>query len=385
MAGNAAAYFRDSSGAHRTSDRTLARLKTPRLSPEDMARLTSEAGLRFESRISALMDEYRGKFDKWEALLREDFSIVCFGLGSKRRLLQDFHSRRLSGETCVVVNGFFPALTLRHLLAAIADDVLEMSAGAAAPSAPGSGGTDQLDSICGALDEWGAEEGGRRLFLLVHNIDGPMLRNERSQSALARLAAHPRVGLVCSVDHINAPLIWDQRKLTDFNFAWFDSTTFLPYTEETRFGVDGSSSSSLLAPSSLFGGAGGGGVLALNSLLHVFASLNTNAREIYLRLVRHQLDSSSSDEHTTADDGDAGDGDAGEGLSFGELYRRCREAFLVNSDLTLRAQLTEFRDHRLVATRKAADGVEYLSIPLPRATLLDFLEAQEANKDEGQF
>lgn len=40
------------------------------------------------------------------------------------------------------------------------------------------------------------------------------------------------------------------------------------------------------------------------------------------------------------------------GLSFQDFYQRCREAFLVNSDITLRTQLTEFRDHKLIRTKK---------------------------------
>ena len=40
------------------------------------------------------------------------------------------------------------------------------------------------------------------------------------------------------------------------------------------------------------------------------------------------------------------------GLAFPDLYRKCREAFLVNSDLTLRSQLTEFKDHKLLKFRK---------------------------------
>lgn len=42
------------------------------------------------------------------------------------------------------------------------------------------------------------------------------------------------------------------------------------------------------------------------------------------------------------------------GLSFTELYSKCRERFLVNSDLTLRAQLTEFKDHKLIKTKKVS-------------------------------
>ena len=55
------------------------------------------------------------------------------------------------------------------------------------------------------------------------------------------------------------------------------------------------------------------------------------------------------------------------------LYRRCRRAFLVNSDLTLRAQLTEFIDHKLIRN-KNSDGMDYLLIPLENSTLQEFIE-----------
>ena len=40
------------------------------------------------------------------------------------------------------------------------------------------------------------------------------------------------------------------------------------------------------------------------------------------------------------------------GIPFQMLYQKCRENFLVNSDQTLRTQLTEFRDHKLIKSRK---------------------------------
>ena len=59
---------------------------------------------------------------------------------------------------------------------------------------------------------------------------------------------------------------------------------------------------------------------------------------------------------------------------FLHAFRQCRPAFLVNSDLTLRAQLTEFLDHKLILSKKGTDGMDYLTIPLENPTLEEFLD-----------
>lgn len=86
-------------------------------------------------------------------------------------------------------------------------------------------------------------------------------------------------------------------------------------------------------------------------------------RGIFRLLIKYQLDNQDNPSYT--------------GLSFQDFYQQCREAFLVNSELTLRAQLTEFRDHKLIRTKKGTDGVEYLLIPVDNGTLTDFLEKEE--------
>lgn len=65
------------------------------------------------------------------------------------------------------------------------------------------------------------------------------------------------------------------------------------------------------------------------------------------------------------------------GMAFKDLYRAAREGFLVSSDLALRAQLTEFIDHKLVKTKRNVDGAEYLQIPLDNALLQQFLNQQD--------
>lgn len=69
--------------------------------------------------------------------------------------------------------------------------------------------------------------------------------------------------------------VWDQAKLSRYNFVWWDVTSLQPYTGETQF------ENSLLVQRS--------GGLALSSLSNVFHSLTTNARNIFIIMVRHQL------------------------------------------------------------------------------------------------
>lgn len=61
-------------------------------------------------------------------------------------------------------------------------------------------------------------------------------------------------------------------------------------------------------------------------------------------------------------------------MPFKVLYSQCRENFFVSSDLVLRTQLIEFLDHKLVKSKRAADGIEHLLIPLNHSLLQPFLE-----------
>lgn len=65
------------------------------------------------------------------------------------------------------------------------------------------------------------------------------------------------------------------------------------------------------------------------------------------------------------------------GLPFKELYSKCREQFVVSSDTALRAQLTEFLDHKLVKMKRTYDGSENLIIPIENVLLQEFLEKQK--------
>ena len=44
------------------------------------------------------------------------------------------------------------------------------------------------------------------ICILVHNIDGPGLRDSETQQYLARLASCSHIRVIASIDHVNAPL-----------------------------------------------------------------------------------------------------------------------------------------------------------------------------------
>jgi origin recognition complex subunit 2 len=66
------------------------------------------------------------------------------------------------------------------------------------------------------------------------------------------------------------------------------------------------------------------------------------------------------------------------GISYEHLFRLCRERFLTSSDATLRAHLTEYKDHDLLKTKKGADGSQLLFVPLPVADLKQLVETLKA-------
>lgn len=321
-----------------TSDRTLQKIKRAKLDQQTLHKLLSKVSPSFSTELKQLNQQYEQLFHKWMLQLHLGFNIMLYGLGSKRDLLERFRTTMLPDTIHVVINGFFPGISVKSILNSVTEEVLNHV------------GTfrsvlDQLDWIINRFKE----DSSLELFLLIHNLDSQMLRGDKSQQIIGQLSSLHNIYLIASVDHLNAPLMWDHAKQSLYNWLWYETTTYNPYTEETSY------ENSLLVKQS--------GSLPLSSLTHVLRSLTPNARGIFRLLMKYQLDNQDNPSYI--------------GLSFQDFYQECREAFLVNSDTTLRAQLTEFRDHKLLRMKKGTDGVEYLFIPVDNGTLTDFLEKEE--------
>lgn len=349
-------YFSAATAKTKTSNHTLDRLKNPRMPQDQLNQMMKNMTLskEHEQKIRELNEDHKSNFNYWLTLFDEGYTVLLHGFGSKRNLLINFHKEKLAEEHVIVINGFFPSLTIKGILDSICIDLLEMT------GAPGNS-----HEIVNLIEKEMEEIPALHIFLIIHNLDGIMLRNDKAQSVLSRLASIKNIHMIASIDHINTPLrkfvistlfssliasflVWNNTKLCNYNFIWFDCTSFLPYTEETAF------ANSLLVQNS--------GALELSSMKSVFQSLTQNSRGIFNILVKHQLKNSETPNY--------------QGISIKELYSACREGFLVSSDAALRAQLTEFLDHKLAKSKRAIDGTENIKIPIKNFLLEQFLNEQ---------
>ncbi|ODQ52499.1 ORC2-domain-containing protein [Saitoella complicata NRRL Y-17804] len=331
-------YFSTLQSKTTTSNNTLSQM--PQMEHATYLKTLASLPVDHPDERANLLSLHKELFAQWAFELSVGFNLLLYGYGSKRNLLTEFVREHCSERPVLVVNGFSPSLTLRGMLESIAG-ALEASA----PDAKlhfGNQPADILTNIVSFLSS--PDPPLDDLVLLIHNIDGETLRPDKVQTAISLLAEHPRIHLIASIDHVNAPLLWDAAKSEKLRFIWHDATTFEPLKVETSFdanvlGVAGS-------------GARAGG---LRGIKYVLSSLTSNARGIYLQLLLAQL---ASDSESDTD-----------GIPYRTLYDNCVTEFLVSNELTFRTQLREFYDHNMVVSRKDQGGLEVLSVPLAKGEI----------------
>lgn len=250
----------------KTSNHTLERLKNSRLQHDDLFTLLKSIKMSktHMEKTQELNQDYEESFGKWMMAFSKGFNVILHGLGSKQHLIHKFCQIHLFHRPTMVVNGFFPTLVVKDILNSINTDILKAKF-------PHRSNHEAVDAIAAAFKS----SPNTHLFLIVHNLDGPMIRKTKDQHIISRLAKIPNIHLLASIDHINAPMMWDQTCSSNFNFLWWDCTTMLPYKNETAF-----ENSSFMKNS---------GELGLAAMTNVYQSLTKNSKGVFMLLVNDQL------------------------------------------------------------------------------------------------
>ncbi|KAF8406336.1 hypothetical protein HHK36_008423 [Tetracentron sinense] len=317
---------------------------------QELSTAASKIITKHEKEIVSLMNRYKNLYPKWGFELRCGFGLLMYGFGSKKALIEDFASTALTDSGVVVINGYLQSINIKHAVITLAEVLWDqLKSRQRHPSGKMSKvqqsfSSQSMDDLLAFLDGSNSKENDCYVSVVIHNIDGPGLRDSDTQQYLARIACCSHVRVVASLDHVNAPLLWDKKMVhTQFSWCWYHVPTFAPYKVEGVF-----------FPLIL---TNGGITQSAKTAAIVLQSLTPNAQSIFKVITEHQL--AHSDE---------------EGIPVNDLYNICRERFLVSSQVTLNSHLTEFKDHELIKTRRRADGQDCIYIPLKSEALEKILQ-----------
>jgi origin recognition complex subunit 2 len=338
-------YFEMATSRSRTSDNTM----------EDVQLLAASERRKMLERLRPNHERERAElesfvvrtcFPRWKRLLRSGFNVLCFGIGSKKALLEKFaRELREHGDgaanrirpAVMLVNGYFPGMSIKLILNAITRDWMRCTDRSFATAIEQCRFV-ETRAASGALPR-GA------LYLIVHNVE--TLRSHSAQTVLSLLGAIDQIRLVGSIDQLNAPLLWDNAMSARFNWVWVSTPTFARYNHETCYEMP------VLGTGDKVG--------HVNSQV-VLDALTPNARSCFRILAQHQAANPST-----------------RGLSFDRLLDMCRQDMCVTDQHALKAHLNEFKDHTIVKVRHGRDGIEYLYIPASRSTIQSILSSLAAD------
>jgi hypothetical protein len=197
------------------------------------------------------------------------------------------------------------------------------------------------------------------IFLVIHNIEGPGLRNEIAQEALAALLVNSivengvaAIRLVASMDHVDtSALLWSPATMANFSWIYKEIHTHRPYVKELAmlddYVVKKKAEKRKVVDQ-----------VRSERVLHVLKSLAPRYAEVLQTLARLQLDIPSQEEDTWID--------------YIVFRDKCKAECIVTKDTQLRNFLTELVDHGLLEHR-TNEEYESVTIPYSRAKLREIM------------
>ncbi|CCH61316.1 hypothetical protein TBLA_0E02600 [Henningerozyma blattae CBS 6284] len=317
--------------------------------------------------------------------LNQGFSLLFYGVGSKRLLLEDFAIKYLSpkitrltaktnlntkehpvgklqkGIPCLVINGYNPTCNYRDIY----QEVLKLlqPEQELSRSETKFWGNHVLLHIQKLIEIYKTEPPLIKLIIVVHNLDGPSVRKVAFQTMLSYLSRIRQVALIASTDHIYAPVLWDNNRSENFNFVFHDVTNFESSSVETSFHdvmKIGKSESSTGAQGAKY----------------VLQSLTVNSKKLFKLLIECQL--SNMESHMANTKGVVPPSKKGTptvGIEFKIFAQMCATDFIASSDSSLRSMLSEFVEHKMATVSKNNVGTELIWIPYGYAEMVKLLES----------
>ncbi|KAI0801734.1 origin recognition complex, subunit 2 [Irpex lacteus] len=380
------AYFALNHKPSRTSNNVFSNLLTPLTAQEYSSAIASSKTAK-SLQVPWLENNSRNKlFPRLLFELDQGFNLLFYGVGSKRAVLNAL-ATRLNEEDCdvLVANAFNPSFTIKDLLISI-----ENIPGMQDFSLPSVSNVDgQAKRI---IKYFNSPETDGDLYLVIHNIDAPSLRNTKAKSALAVLASHPRIHILASVDNIAFANLWtisdvfgrkfDQSSRTStstymaspgYGWLFHDLTTLAPYDFETTYADRSSISGASQATKSSraqkdVAGVSSSTIMTEDAARHILLSVTQKAKKLFVLLGTKQLEAMGNLNASKVDPKLLA-------FDYSMLFKIARDDFVATNDTALRALMGEFKDHGLVVSiTQITTGAEAVWIPLRKEALLKVVD-----------
>ena len=394
------AYFTyNKPGRVQTSSNVYSQLVPPP-SPEEYSNAIGSITNGLEPIQPALLngEHCQNLFSRYICELNEGFNILCYGFGSKRRILNQFATTHCSKQGHVVIgNGFQPNFTLKDLLSAIENNIPAIEK----LGWPSTTIEKQGRRIYDFFLAHQQQKKKTQLYIVIHNIDAPPLRTAKSKSILALIAHNPRIHIIASIDHLNAPLLWssseifsrkpDQKLINiksdvvpsrGFSWLWHDLTTLVSYDFELAFADRSSLSGARRKTDAL--AAQNSTAMSETAAFHILASVNIKSQKLFALLGNKQLEAMGNGDGGGGDDNGAAAAAAAAatasndfqqfGMAYNLLFSLARDNFLATNESAFRSLQVEFKDHGLfLSTPSSGVGGEIVWIPLRKERLVNVL------------
>ncbi|XP_058000711.1 origin of replication complex subunit 2 isoform X2 [Hevea brasiliensis] len=152
-------------------------------SVRELIAAVANIGPKHEKETIALVNSYKKLYPQWVFELRCGFGLLMYGFGSKKALIESFASTALAEYPVIVINGYLQLINLKQL------KTRQRTSSGILPKVQQPFNSRSLDDLLAFLDKSEAEENDSFICVVIHNIDGPGLRDSESQQYLARIAS----------------------------------------------------------------------------------------------------------------------------------------------------------------------------------------------------
>jgi len=336
-----------------------------------------------EQERATLIKSYSEEFWKWHTQLLCGFNLLFYGFGSKKKLLENFAKSHLKDGACVFIDGNGSHLSIQNLLTYLTAMIFKIKR---QDHEPWNNLLYSANRVVQAIQQQHYLDGEekkavskygrqvsltsdgkppvpiRRLYLIIHNLDNPRLTNERAKKVLSLLAAAQHIHIAASVDHVNAPYLWDAELAERFNWVWKDATTFASYSHELMAltKVDSQSATASQQQESQV-------LRGIKGVMEVLQSLTAKHHTLLQMVAKVMLQDPSHSK----------------GIPMKDLQAKLKGNLIVNTRTPLSSLLKELEDHHLIKQHKPdpRGAEEYVMIPKDQNAIEYIMSYKTINND----